>query len=129
MKNNETVTIMRSPCLPEDEGRHFFVKTCTRAEAERWIAEQAGKYFQPGDYYIASVRAVPGARVTVCVAKSKTQAEVDAIVTAVLDTIQGCARDRFTPSVQRLLEQILAISEPAAKAAVLSYLDEKETEN
>ncbi len=128
MKDNETVTIMRSPCLPEDEGRHFFVKTCTRAEAERWIAEQAGEYFQPSDYYIVA-QSAPQARVTVCVAKSKTQAEVDAIVTAVLDTIQGCARDRFTPSVQRLLEQILAISEPAAKAAVLSYLDEKETEN
>lgn len=47
------VIIMRSPCLPEDEGRHFFERRCTYQEAKAWIAAQKGEYFGPSDYYIA----------------------------------------------------------------------------
>ena len=52
---DDEVVVMRRPCLPEDEGRHFFVKQCTRAEAESWIAQRADEFFKPSDYYIASV--------------------------------------------------------------------------
>lgn len=45
--------IMRRPCLPEDEGRHFFIKgPLPRATAEHWVALQAGEFFRPSDYYI-----------------------------------------------------------------------------
>lgn len=48
-------TIMRFPCLMEDEGRHFTIKTgLTRKEAEDWIAAQKGQYFSPGDYYLVA---------------------------------------------------------------------------
>lgn len=50
----ELVVIMRSPCLMEDEGRHFYAKgPLPREEAEKWIKEQEGEYFRPSDYYIA----------------------------------------------------------------------------
>jgi hypothetical protein len=45
--------VMRAPCLPEDEGRHFVEKVgLTKQEAEEWIAAQAEEYFKPSDYYI-----------------------------------------------------------------------------
>lgn len=48
------VVIMRRPCLMEDEGRHFYERTCPdRESAEKWIAAQKDEYFKPGDYYIA----------------------------------------------------------------------------
>jgi len=44
---------MRHPCLPEDEGRHDFIrKFDSRKEAEDWIKAQKGQYFRPSDYYI-----------------------------------------------------------------------------
>lgn len=47
--------VMRSPCLMEDEGRHFFVDVFpTKEEAQAWINNQEGEYFGPGNYYIAS---------------------------------------------------------------------------
>lgn len=46
--------IIRRAVLMEDEGRENIVKVCrTRAEAETWIAKQAGEYFGSSDYYIA----------------------------------------------------------------------------
>jgi len=45
--------IMRHPCLPEDEGRQFFVKSFgKREEAEKWVKAQKGNYFRPDYYYI-----------------------------------------------------------------------------
>lgn len=47
-------TVMRYPCLMEDEGRHFFINVYpTKQEAKDWIASQEGEYFRPSDYYIA----------------------------------------------------------------------------
>lgn len=47
------VYIMRYPVLQEDEGRHFFVKgPILKAEAEAWVAAQAGRYFSPSDYFL-----------------------------------------------------------------------------
>lgn len=47
-------TVMRRPCLMEDEGRHFYVKSfSTYEEAQCWIISQKGQYFGPSDYYIA----------------------------------------------------------------------------
>jgi hypothetical protein len=46
-------TIMRSPCLMEDEGRSHLVKICESVEeAQQWIERQRGQYFGPEDYYI-----------------------------------------------------------------------------
>lgn len=54
MTDNDKYLIMRSPCLMEDEGRHFYVKNFpTRREAREWIEAQKGEYFGPGSYYIA----------------------------------------------------------------------------
>lgn len=48
-----TFTVMRSPCLMEDEGRHFEVRSFNKREdAEAWIAAQEGNYFAPSQYYI-----------------------------------------------------------------------------
>lgn len=48
--------IMRSPCLPEDEGRHFYVCSFkTKEKAEKWIKDQKEEYFKPGDYYIVDI--------------------------------------------------------------------------
>jgi hypothetical protein len=45
--------VMRSPCLMEDEGRHFYIKSFTsKMKAKEWIAKQKGQYFSPEDYYI-----------------------------------------------------------------------------
>lgn len=45
--------VMRSPCLMEDEGRHFFVSTFTKLDdAYSWIAAQENKYFGPSNYYV-----------------------------------------------------------------------------
>ena len=53
MTDEPKVIIMRYPVLMEDEGRHFFIKgQMTQAEAKKWIDEQKGQYFTPGDYYI-----------------------------------------------------------------------------
>ena len=47
------VAVMRSPCLPEDEGRPSLVRIfASRADAEAWIKRQGNEYFKPGDYYI-----------------------------------------------------------------------------
>lgn len=54
MTDTGKVLIMRSPCLMEDEGRHFLVKRFeTPKEAREWIEAQEGEYFGPGSYYIA----------------------------------------------------------------------------
>ncbi len=46
--------VMRSPCIPEDEGRHFFCGMFeSREEATGWIKKQEDEYFGPSDYYIA----------------------------------------------------------------------------
>jgi hypothetical protein len=52
---NARVTIMRRPCLPEDEGHHQFIMSCKFADAEAWISAQKGQYFFPSDYYITQV--------------------------------------------------------------------------
>jgi hypothetical protein len=45
--------VMRSPVLPEDEGRHTLIKVFTsRTKAREWVASQKGQYFAPEDYYI-----------------------------------------------------------------------------
>ena len=49
--------VMRSPCLMEDEGRHFYIGSFpTLTEAESWIESKKGQYFGPGDYYILTGR-------------------------------------------------------------------------
>lgn len=51
-----TWLIMRSPCLPEDEGRSFVIKTVSsEKEADEWIKKQEGEYFRPSDYYKVKV--------------------------------------------------------------------------
>ena len=53
--------VMRSPCLIEDEGRHFFIGTFTRVEdAYSWIASQKGSYFGPSNYYVITERGQDG---------------------------------------------------------------------
>ena len=48
--------VMRSPVLPEDEGRHSIVAHYENKELARaWIAAQKDEYFKPGDYYIIEV--------------------------------------------------------------------------
>lgn len=50
---NKPYAVVRFPCLPEDEGRTFLIKTYeTREEVEAWIEKQEGEYFSPGDYGI-----------------------------------------------------------------------------
>lgn len=45
--------IVRLPCLPEDEGRTFFIKSvASEQEGKDWIAQQEGEYFGPGDYRV-----------------------------------------------------------------------------
>ncbi len=45
--------VFRSPCLMEDEGRHFYIKTYdTEEAAKKWIIAQKGEYFDPGAYYV-----------------------------------------------------------------------------
>jgi hypothetical protein len=53
MNQEEHTIIMRYPVLQEDEGRHFFIKSCkNKQEAEDWITAQRDEYFKPSDYYI-----------------------------------------------------------------------------
>ena len=55
--NTDFVVVMRSPCLMEDEGRHFFVMgPVSIAIAKAWIADQKDQYFKPGDYYILDAK-------------------------------------------------------------------------
>lgn len=55
MAELKSVIVMRYPTLPEDEGRHHFITRLPSREAARgWIKAQKGKYFGPGDYYIAA---------------------------------------------------------------------------
>lgn len=51
------VIIMRWPVLPEDEGRHFFIKgPLPEEEAKEWIAAQKDEYFRPSDYYTTEAK-------------------------------------------------------------------------
>jgi hypothetical protein len=46
---------MRRAVLMEDEGREMVATSFEdRKSAEDWIAQQAGEYFKPEDYYILS---------------------------------------------------------------------------
>ena len=48
--------VIRKPCIPEDEGRYFGIKTYkTHREAWDWIEKQEGKYFGPGNYTVAEM--------------------------------------------------------------------------
>jgi hypothetical protein len=55
MPDNRYIVI-RTPCLPEDEGRYFVIRGFEKREqAEKWIGKQEGKYFNPSDYIIAEI--------------------------------------------------------------------------
>lgn len=53
--SSDLVLILRKPVFPEDEGRYFPIKRCSRKEAKEWIAAQKDEYFRPSDYQIAEL--------------------------------------------------------------------------
>lgn len=53
--SSDLVLILRKPCLPEDEGRYFPIKRCSRKEAKEWITAQRDEYYRPSDYQIAEL--------------------------------------------------------------------------
>jgi hypothetical protein len=50
----QRVSIMRRPVFQEDEGRHTFIMSATKEEADSWIAAQKDEYFKPSNYYIST---------------------------------------------------------------------------
>jgi hypothetical protein len=58
--NIEVVNVMRRPVLPEDEGRHFHIRSFESIfDAQKWIDAQKDAYFKPDDYYIQVPGGVP----------------------------------------------------------------------
>lgn len=47
------ILVMRRPCIPEDEGRYFYIgQYSTREEADAWLKLQEDQYFRPSDYLV-----------------------------------------------------------------------------
>ena len=44
------MTVIRKPCLMEDEGRSFYIGEFTEEEFERYLEENT--YFSRGDYIV-----------------------------------------------------------------------------